>query len=162
MRIITLCLAIIVALVSHGQSWTEEVPADSTIPIQRISDLDSFKNFNAIPYDTSIRCIVLYTFRGCKPCAVLAKGLTEKIEEGSMAANHIIYVNSQVMNPEALRQYLESSNCVSPYYVTEKYTDSLIESYPSVDAFDGNSEKVWSKTGYSPSLVRKIVKHLNQ
>ena len=81
MRILTLGLIVLMALVSRGQSWTEEVPLDSTLPIQRLSDLDSLINFNAIAYDTNVKCVVVYTFRGCKPCAVLAKGLTKKIEE---------------------------------------------------------------------------------
>lgn len=162
MRVLTLGLIVLMALVSRGQSWTEEVPVDSTLPIQRISDLDSLINFNAIAYDTSVKCVVVYTFRGCKPCAVLAKGLTKKIEEKKIAANQVVYVNSHVMNPEALRKYLETIKCVSPYYVTERYTDSLVSFYPSVDVFDRNGAKVWGKTGYSPSLIRKITKYLNQ
>ena len=109
-----------------------------------------------------MKCVVVYTFRGCKPCAVLAKGLTKKIEEKKIAANQIVYVNSLVMNPEALRKYLETIKCVSPYYVTERYTDSLISFYPSVDVFNRNGWKVWGKTGYSPSLIRRITKYLNQ
>ena len=162
MRIVTLSIIVLMAVVSRGQSWTEEVPIDSTLPIQRLSDLDSFTNFNAIAYDTNVKCVVVYTFRGCKPCAVLAKGLTKKIEEKKIAANQVVFVNSHVMNPEALREYLETIKCVSPYYVTERYTDSLVSFYPSVDVFDGNRVKLWGKTGYSPSLIRKITKYLNQ
>lgn len=162
MRIIVLGLVVLMAVVSRGQSSTVEVPVDSTLPIQRLSDLDSLICFNAITYDTGIRSIVVYTFRGCKPCAVLAKGLTKKIEDGRIAANQIIYVNSHVMNPEALRKYLETNKYVSPYYVTDKHTNSLVNFYPSVCAFDKNGAKVWIKEGYSPSLIRKIVKYLNQ
>ena len=80
MRILTLGLIVLMALVSRGQSWTEEVPLDSTLPIQRLGDLDSLINFNAIAYDTNVKCVVVYTFRGCKHVQFWLKVLLRKLK----------------------------------------------------------------------------------
>ncbi|MDB4107158.1 hypothetical protein N8368_00045 [Bacteroidia bacterium] len=155
-----LLLVVLAILESHARVRYDVIPTDSTLPISHIDELDSLESFNGVTYKPGQASIVIYTFRGCKPCAVLAKELNKKIKQGQIAANEVVYVNSHVMDRDKLEDHLNSNDYISPYNVTKKYSDTLVSSYPRAEAFDSAGKKLWSQDGYSPLLIRRIKKHL--
>ena len=106
--------------------------------------------------------VVIYTFRGCKPCAVLAKELNRRLQKGELDAMQIIYINTNVREPDVLKEYLDNQGYLSPYYVKREFSQTLVNSYPRIEAFDTFGKKVWYKEGYSLGIVRKIKKHLKK
>jgi thioredoxin-related protein len=160
MKSLLISLCVIVALSSSAQLPELRVESKVILPLTHIRSLDSLQNFNSIFFNPGQSCVVVYTFRGCKPCAVLTRELNRKIKKGEFAANQIVYVNSQVMDSVLLKNYLVAKNYKSPYYITQFFSAGLIESYPLIDAFDSTGNKVWSFEGYSTSVLRKIKKYL--
>ena len=161
MKYSLLLLVVLSILESHAQVRYDVIPTDSTLPLSHIDELDSLESFNGVTYKPGQACIVIYTFRGCKPCAVLAKELNKKIKQGQIAENEVVYVNSHVMDRDKLKDYLHANNYISPYYVTKKYSNTLVNSYPRTEASNSAGKKLWSQDGYSPVLIRRIKKHLN-
>ncbi|MFT5723889.1 MAG: thioredoxin-related protein [Bacteroidia bacterium] len=128
------------------------------LPFSDLSTLDSTIHVSGPTYQNR-KSVVVYSYISCPPCAVLKSKIQEEVNKGKID-NTLIVVLNTFDEKANLERFIEKKAYTFPYYKTKERNAN--GSYPKICGYDETGNLDWTIYGYAPSVVKKVVKYLNE
>jgi len=129
-----------------------QMAAELSLPYQTTASLDSIR-FVMGPKYVSGKRVILYSYVGCAPCAVLKKEVNAMVEKGEIDPASIAVVNTLNTDEEMLKYNSIKDYKFAFYGTNQVYAQG---SFPRVGAYDEFGNLQWKYTGYSPKILKEI------
>ncbi len=125
----------------------------------------AFDNFDSIskqihisgPIAQNGKSVVIYSFISCAPCAVLKQKLKEEIEQGNLDSGRVVVMNAYD-DEISLKKFIATKQYNFSYYKLKSF--KMGHSFPTVAFYNNNGRLEYEVSGYSPALVRNVLKYL--
>ncbi len=129
-----------------------QMAAELSLPFKTTASLDSIRFVTGPKYESGKR-VILYSYVGCAPCAVLKREVNALVEKGEIDAASIAVVNTLNTDEEMLKYNSIKDYKFAFYGTNQAYTQG---SFPKVGAYDEFGNLQWKFTGYSPKVIKEI------